>query len=127
MNEALSPGPRPLPQPVAGPALWTRSVHVLLVVVDSVTVRFVFSAPFVWSDDVARALLLAVVFLGAAAALARGENAGVMFFVDRLHSRWRARVDAAAAVLILLVAVSLCWYGLILLISTAGQTVGAGV
>ena len=143
MNEALSPGPRPLPQPVAGPALWTRSVHVLLVVVESlaailviadllvvigsVTVRFVFSAPFVWSDDVARALLLAVVFLGAAAALARGENAGVMFFVDRLHSRWRARVDAAAAVLILLVAVSLCWYGLILLISTEGQTVGAGV
>lgn len=132
-----------MPRPVAGPALWTRSVHALLVVVESlaailviadllvvigsVTVRFVFSAPFVWSDDVARALLLAVVFLGAAAALARGENAGVMFFVDRLHPHWRARVDAAAAVLIVLVAVSLCWYGLILLISTAGQTVGAGV
>ena len=109
MNEALSRGPRPLP----GPALWARSVHALLVVVESlaaillvadllvvigsVTVRSVFAAPFVWSDDIARALLLAVVFLGAAAALARGENAGVMFFVDRLRPRWRARVDAAAS------------------------------
>ena len=128
---------------MAGPMLWARSVHVLLIVVESlaailliadllvviasVTVRFVFAAPFVWGDDIARALLLAVVFLGAAAALARGENAGVMFFVDRLRPRWRARVDAAASVLILVVAVSLCWYGVTLLISTAGQTVGAGV
>ncbi len=126
-----------------GPALWARSVHALLVVVESlaaillvadllvvigsVTVRSVFAAPFVWSDDIARALLLAVVFLGAAAALARGENAGVMFFVERLRPRWRARVDAAASIIVLLVAVSLCWYGLTLLISTAGETVGAGI
>ena len=126
-----------------GPTLWARSVHALLVVVESlaaillvadllvvigsVTVRSVFAAPFVWSDDIARALLLAVVFLGAAAALARGENAGVMFFVERLRPRWRARVDAAASIIVLLVAVSLCWYGLTLLISTAGETVGAGI
>ncbi len=139
MNEAPSRGP----SPVAGPALWTRSVHLLLVVVESlaamllaadllvviysVTIRSVFATPFVWSDDIARALLLAVVFLGAAAALARGENAGVMFFVDRLGPRWRGRVDAAASLVVLVVAVSLCWYGLTLLISTAGETVGAGV
>ena len=126
-----------------GPALWARSVHALLVVVESlaaillvadllvvigsVTVRSVFAAPFVWSDDIARALLLAVVFLGAAAALARGENAGVMFFVERLRPQWRARADAAASIVVLLVAVSLCWYGLTLLISTAGETVGAGI
>ena len=87
-----------------GPALWARPVHALLVVVESlaaillvadllvvigsVTVRSLFATPFVWSDDIARALLLAVVFLGAAAALARGENAGVMFFVERLRPQW---------------------------------------
>ena len=126
-----------------GPALWARPVHALLVVVESlaaillvadllvvigsVTVRSLFATPFVWSDDIARALLLAVVFLGAAAALARGENAGVMFFVERLRPQWRVRVDAAASIVVLLVAVSLCWYGLTLLISTAGETVGAGI
>src|ERR1700678_3580434 len=66
----------------------------LIVVIYSVLGRFFFDAPMVWSDDVARALLLAVTFLGAAAALAHGENAGVTFFVDRLSPPWRRRVDA---------------------------------
>ena len=64
----------------------------LVVVIVSVMSRYMAKNPFVWADDVARALLLAVSFLGAAAALARGENAGVTFFVDMLPPRslWRA-------------------------------------
>jgi tripartite ATP-independent transporter DctM subunit len=139
MAEALPSGLRP----AAGLAIWTRSVTALLdaveilaaallmadlvVVMGSVLFRFLFSAPLVWSDDVARMLLLAVIFLGAAAALARGENAGVNFFVDRLRPRLRARVAAIVGLTILLVAGALCWYSLMLLIQTAGQTVGAGV
>lgn len=99
----------------------------LLVVVGSVLGRHLLAAPLVWSDDVARTLLLAVTFLGAAAALARGENAGVTFFVDRLPPRIRDRVDAAVAVLIVIVAASLCWNTVLLLEDTAGQTVGAGI
>ncbi len=98
MAEALPSGL----QPASGLAIWTRFVNLLLeaveivaaillmvdllVVMGSVLFRFLFSAPLVWSDDVARMLLLAVIFLGAAAALARGENAGVSFFVDRLQT-----------------------------------------
>jgi TRAP-type C4-dicarboxylate transport system permease small subunit len=77
--------------------------------------------------DVARTLLLAVIFLDAAAALARGENAGVSFFVDRLKPRRRALVDALTGLVILLVAAALCWFSLMLLIDIAGQTVGAGI
>ena len=99
----------------------------LLVVVGSVLGRHFLDAPLVWSDDIARTLLLAVTFLGAAAALARGENAGVSFFVDRLAPEPRARVDAAVAVLIVIVAASLCWNTVLLLEDTAGQTVGAGI
>jgi tripartite ATP-independent transporter DctM subunit len=99
----------------------------LLVVICSVLGRFFFDAPMVWSDDVARALLLAVTFLGAAAALAHGENAGVTFFVDRLSAAWRARVDAAVSAIVVIVAASLCWNTGILLLDTAGQTVGAGL
>ncbi len=139
MAEAIPHGPLPL----HGPAIRARSVHVLLnvveilaaalliadllVVVGSVLVRFLFSAPVVWSDDVARMLLLAVIFLGAAAALARGENAGVVFFVARLRQRRRAQVAAMVALAILLVAVALCWFSAVLLLNTAGQTVGAGL
>ncbi len=99
----------------------------LVVVVCSVLSRFLFDDPLVWSDDVARALLLAVCFLGAAAALAHGENAGVTYFVDHLQPRRRHKVDAVVALTIALVAVALCWNALLLLRETSGQTVGAGL
>ena len=99
----------------------------LLVVVASVLGRFFFAAPMVWSDDVARLLLLAVTFLGAAAALAHGDNAGVTFFVDRIPAAWRGKVDAAVSLIVVIVAGALGWNAYVLLADTAGQTVGAGV
>jgi tripartite ATP-independent transporter DctM subunit len=99
----------------------------LLVVGASVLGRHFLDAPLVWSDDVARALLLAVTFLGAAAALARGENAGVTFFVDRLSGRQREKVDAAVSVVIVIVSAALCWNTVLLLQDTGGQTVGSGI
>ena len=123
--------------------LWSRSVAALLravevtagallaadlaVVMYTVLARYLFSAAPVWSDDVARMLLLAISFLGAAAALARGENAGVVFFVERLSLRAQRRAAAAVAVAVLLVAGSLVWNGVALLRDTAGQTVGSGL
>ncbi|HVY14968.1 MAG TPA: TRAP transporter large permease subunit [Rhodopila sp.] len=97
------------------------------VVIWSVLGRYFFDAPMVWSDDVARALLLGLTFLGAAGALAHGENAGVTFFVDRLRPVWRGRVDALVSVVVAVVAASLCWNTYVLLQDTAGQTVGAGM
>ena len=99
----------------------------LLVVIYAVLARFLFDAPVVWGDDAARALLLALSFFGAAAALARGENAGVTFFVDRLSPRARVLTDAGVDATVLLVAGALAWHGWQLLQDTAGQTVGAGI
>jgi tripartite ATP-independent transporter DctM subunit len=99
----------------------------LAVVICSVLSRFLFNDPFVWSDDVARALLLAVCFLGAAVALARGENAGVTFFVDRLSARYREPIDALVSLIITVVAASVCWNAAKLFLETRGQTVGAGL
>src|SRR6202140_205079 len=76
----------------------------LLVVVGSVLLRFLFNAPVEWADDVARGLMVGSSFFGAASALARSENAGVEFFVDRLPARIRAVVDAAGAALVALIA-----------------------
>ena len=69
----------------------------LIVVSLSVYYRYVLAAPIEWADDVARGLMVALSFFGAAGALARNENAGVAFFVQRLRPagpqarrrRWR--------------------------------------
>ncbi len=65
----------------------------LLVVCVSVMLRYWFNAPVEWSDDVARGLMVGSSFFGAASALARGDNPGVAFFVDRLPARARAVID----------------------------------
>src|SRR5277367_1159632 len=76
----------------------------LLVVCGSVLLRFLFNAPVEWSDDVARGLMVGSSFFGAASALARGDNPGVAFFVDRLPARTRVVIDAVAAVLMTIIA-----------------------
>jgi tripartite ATP-independent transporter DctM subunit len=108
---------------VAGLAL----VACLVVVVGSVLGRHLFDAPVVWSDDVARALLLSLSFFGAAAALAHGENAGVTFFVDQLSPKLRRQADCLVAVTVVVVAAALCWNAVTLTRETAEQTVGAGI
>ncbi len=97
------------------------------VVTASVLARSLFDLPLVWSDDVARALLLGLSFLGAAAALARGDNVGISFFVERLAPSARRRVEAMVAIVIVCVAAALSWYSAALLGVSAGQTVGSGV
>ena len=81
------------------------------VVIVSVLARSLFNAPVEWADDVARGLMVAFALFGAASALARGENPGVVFFRALLPPRgqriagdvffarpWR---DAAIAVAVL--------------------------
>ena len=99
----------------------------LLVVVGSVLSRFLFDDPLVWSDDIARALLLALCFFGAAAALAKGDNAGVTFFVDQLKPKNRAFVDAFVSIIVVIVTASLFYNASKLVLETFGQTVGAGI
>src|ERR1700738_2788483 len=73
----------------------------LLVVCGSVLLRFLFNAPVEWSDDVARGLMVGSSFFGAASALARSENLGVAFFIDRLPGGIRRVVDAVGALLVI--------------------------
>src|ERR1700727_2121468 len=99
----------------------------LLVVCPSVLSRFVFDHPLEWADDVARGLMVALSFFGAAGALARGENASVVFFVERLGLRARRRIDAVAALVVLATAGSVAWYAIALGQFTTGQTTGSGL
>src|ERR1700759_4493683 len=76
----------------------------LAVVIYSVLARSLFNAPVEWADDVARGLMVASSFFGAASALARGENLGVAFFTNRLPPRAKAVVDSISALLMTVIA-----------------------
>ena len=76
----------------------------LLVICVSVVLRYRFNAPVEWSDDVARGLMVGSSFFGAASALARLENPGVAFVIDRLPAGMGALVDAVGALLVVLIA-----------------------
>jgi tripartite ATP-independent transporter DctM subunit len=99
----------------------------LLVVCGSVLLRFLFNAPVEWSDDVARGLMVGSSFFGAASALARGENPGVAFFIDRLPAPARAVVDSVAAVLMSVITGYVAFNALKMGGLTAGQTTGSGL
>ena len=99
----------------------------LIVVLLSVFYRYVLAAPIEWADDVARGLMVAMSFFGAASALARNENAGVAFFVEKLGPQARRRVDAVAALVVLTTAAAVAWYAMALGQFTTGQTTGSGL
>jgi tripartite ATP-independent transporter DctM subunit len=99
----------------------------LAVVIVSVVLRSTFNAPVEWSDDVARGLMVGSSFFGAASALARGENAGVAFFVDRVSAHARRIVDAVASLLILIITGYVAFHALELGMLTTGQTTGSGL
>jgi tripartite ATP-independent transporter DctM subunit len=99
----------------------------LLVVCISVALRYWFNAPVEWSDDVARGLMVGSSFFGAASALARAENPGVAFFIDRLPRKARAVVDATGALLVALIAGYVAVNAIRLGALTAGQTTGSGL
>src|ERR1700726_2174150 len=99
----------------------------LLVVCGSVLLRFLFNAPVEWADDVARGLMVGSSFFGAASALARAENLGVAFFIDRLPKGVRRVVDAIGALLVTVIAAYVAFNAIKLGYLTTGQTTGSGL
>src|SRR5580698_5438873 len=99
----------------------------LLVVTGSVLLRFLFNAPVEWADDVARGLMVGSSFFGAASAVARSENLGVAFFVDRLPTSIRRVVDAVGALLVPVIAGYVAFNAIKLGWLTTGQTSGSGL
>ena len=99
----------------------------LLVVIYSVLARSLFNAPVEWSDDVARGLMVASAFFGAASALAREENPGVIFFRALLPQGLQDAVDDVGATLVLIVAGYVAFHAVELGLMTSGQTTGSGL
>jgi len=99
----------------------------LLVVCASVALRYWFNAPVEWADDVARGLMVGSSFFGAASALARAENPGVRFFIDKLPAAARAVTDSVGALLVVVIAAYVAFNAIKLGGLTSGQTTGSGL
>ena len=99
----------------------------LVVVILSVLLRSIFNAPVEWSDDIARGLMVASSFFGAAGAVARGENVGVAFFVERIPPAPRRLIEAVGALLTAIVSGYVAVNALRLAALTTGQTTGSGL
>lgn len=66
---------------------WIMAVMLLaqlVILFAGVVARYVFNSPFVWSDELASLLLVAITFLGGYAALVSGKLANVTMVLDRL-------------------------------------------
>ena len=99
----------------------------LAVVSVSVLFRYVLDAPIEWSDDAARALMVALSFFGAAGALARGENIGMVFLLQRLPPALRGFVEATRALIVVVTSAAVAVFALQLGAMTTGQTTGSGL
>jgi tripartite ATP-independent transporter DctM subunit len=99
----------------------------LVVVVVSVISRALLDAPLDWADDVARGLMVALSFFGAAGAMARGETLGISFVADRLPPGARRLSDALVAVLVLALTGTISWHAFGIAGLTIGQTTGSGL
>ncbi len=123
---AVPTGARPLLRLVDAAAAALLAAD-LAVVATSVFFRYVLAAPLEWSDDVARGLLVALAFFGAAAALARGENIGITVLRDRLPPTLRRLADAIVSVLVIITALAVTVDAGALGYMTGGQTTGSGL
>jgi tripartite ATP-independent transporter DctM subunit len=99
----------------------------LLTVTGSVIARYFFNVPFDWADDVARGLMVALAFFGAAGALARSETMGITFFAQRLPVAAQRVLGAANALLVAIVSGCVGLFAIEIGGMSVGQTTGSGL
>lgn len=108
---------------VAGVVL---AVDVLVVFV-SVIFRYFLHEPFDWAEEVARALMIVLVFFGAATVLGRSQHVGVDLFRSMLPQPWQPGLIQFASWLIVAVSACLCVSSIGLLIDSWSTTTPIGL
>ena len=79
----------------------------VLVVFSSVIFRYAFHSPLEWAEEVARALMIALVFFGVATSSGRGGHIGIDLFLGLLPSSLRAYVVHSTRWILVFVSIGL--------------------
>jgi tripartite ATP-independent transporter DctM subunit len=99
----------------------------VLTVFVSVIYRYFLHDPVDWAEEVARALMIVLVFFGAATVLARSQHVGVDLFRSWLPESWQPAMLQTGHWIIAGVAASLLVSSLPLLVDSYGQTTSLGL
>ncbi len=99
----------------------------VLVVFTSVIYRYFLHDPLEWSEEVARALMVTLVFIGAAAALGRARHVGMDSVRGVLPASWQPYVIRGCDWVIAIVALGLTWTSFLLLRESTNQTTPTGL
>ncbi len=79
----------------------------MLIVTYSVINRYVLGTPITWTDELSGYLVVALVMLGAAEALRRGDHISVDLVTSRLNEKWQHIAAIFGNIMVLVVAVAL--------------------
>jgi tripartite ATP-independent transporter DctM subunit len=99
----------------------------VMVVFVSVIFRYFLHSPFDWAEEIARALMIMLVFFGAATVLARSQHVGIDLFREMLPRRLQPALIQAAHWIIAGVSAGLCASSALLLVDTYDQTTSIGL
>ncbi|MFY9511257.1 MAG: TRAP transporter large permease subunit [Rubrivivax sp.] len=93
----------------------------------SVVYRYLLHDPVDWAEEVARALMIMMVFFGAATVLARSQHVGADFFRHLLPGPWQPALVQVGHWLVAGVSASLCVSSVLLLVDGYEQTTPLGL
>lgn len=99
----------------------------VLVVFASVILRYAFHDPIDWAEEVARALMVALVFSGAATSMARGRHLGVDLFLGGFSQNTRNYIAHASRWILCIVSTALAWSSAELFYESIGQSTSTGL
>jgi len=99
----------------------------VVVVFVSVVYRYALHDPVDWAEEIARALMIVLVFLGAATVLSRSQHVGVDLFRRMFPAAWQGALIQLAHWIIVFVSGSLFVSAVLLLVDTWGQTTPLGL
>jgi tripartite ATP-independent transporter DctM subunit len=107
-------------------AAFALAVDVLVVFV-SVIFRYALHEPLEWAEEIARAIMVLLVFFGAGTVLGRGRHAGVDVVRGLLPVHWRPALVQMCCWVIVTVALALCFTSIGLTMETSDQTTPLGL
>lgn len=73
--------------------------------------RYLFAAPFAWTEELATLLFAWIVFVGASLALKKREHFALEIFVDRLRGRTRRAAETLVLAAVAAFSILLIWLG----------------
>lgn len=94
----------------------------------SVLMRYIFSAPPIWGEEFPRLLFVWMIFLGAAFAYFSGQNIRMTAIIDKVPSRPRRMIELAMHGLIVVILLLILWYSPpILNLASRTQSIATGI